>query len=101
MHTPLLQDRWMSLKNANYVFGAASGLGDEIEFKTDGKINNWADKVLNDTVALLDRIQTEGFFKAIENRAFADVSRSFEGGKGLKGVFRKSPQYLNPFFDLL
>ena len=39
--------------------------------------------------------------KAIEGRAFAEVSRSETGGKGLEGVIPRSAGYLNPFFELL
>ncbi|MGE4232194.1 MAG: lysine 5,6-aminomutase subunit alpha [Bacteriovoracia bacterium] len=101
MHTPLLHDRWMSIKNANYLFGAARDLGKEISFKKDGVIAKWADKVLNDTLGLLRQIDNVGLFKAIENKSFANVSRTPTGGKGLEGVLEKDKTYLNPFFELL
>ncbi|HRK01573.1 MAG TPA: lysine 5,6-aminomutase subunit alpha [Oligoflexia bacterium] len=101
MHTPLLQDRWMSIKNANYIFGAAKDLGKEITFKRDGTISKWANKVLDDTLVLLRKIDRDGLFKAIEDRAFANVSRSETGGKGLDGVVQKDKEYTNPFFELL
>lgn len=101
MHTPLLQDRWMSIKNANYIFGAAKDLGKEITFKRDGVISNWANKVLDDTLTLLRSIERDGLFRAIEQKAFANVSRTLTGGKGLDGVLEKDKEYLNPFFELL
>lgn len=101
MHTPLLQDRWMSIKSANYIFGAAKDLGKEITYKKDGTIAKWANKVLDDTLHLLRKIERDGLFKAIEDKAFANVSRSLTGGKGLDGVFEKDKEYLNPFFELL
>lgn len=101
MHTPLLMDRWMSIKNAKYVFGAAEGLGKEITFRKDGVIEKWANKVLEDTLQLLRRIHNDDLFKAIEEKAFANVSRTINGGKGLDGVIQKGKDYLNPFFDLL
>lgn len=101
MHTPLMQDRWMSIKNAHYVFNGAKDLGSEIEFKTGGMIQTWANKVLDDTLAHLEVIQKKGLFKAIEERAFAEVSRSETGGKGGDGVFERAAEYLNPFFELL
>ncbi|MEW6056034.1 MAG: lysine 5,6-aminomutase subunit alpha [Bdellovibrionota bacterium] len=101
MHTPLLQDRWMSIKSANYVFGAARDLGKEITFKRDGVISKWANKVLDDTLQLLRKIERDGLFKAIEEKAFANVSRTLSGGKGLDGVLEKDKEYLNPFFELL
>ncbi len=101
MHTPLLQDRWMSIKNANYIFGAARGLGKEITYKRDGVIATHAKRVLDDTLLLLRKIHAGGLFKAIEDKAFANVSRTPAGGKGLDGVIQKDKEYLNPFFELL
>jgi beta-lysine 5,6-aminomutase alpha subunit len=101
MHTPLLQDRWMSIKNAKYIFNGAKDLGQEISYRPNGIIEKWAEKVLDDTVAHLEMIESKGLFKAIEERAFAEVSRREDGGKGLEGVMLRSPDYLNPFFELL
>ncbi len=103
MHTPLLQDRWMSIKNAKYIFGGAKDLGREIEFRPGGMIESWASKVLDDTVRHLEMIEKKSLFKAIEEKAFAEVKRTEMGGKGLDGVFLKdtSAGYLNPFFEML
>jgi len=101
MHTPLLQDRWMSIKNAKYIFNGAKSLGQEIEYRQGGVIENWAAKVLNETYGHLSLIQKKGLFKAIEERAFAEVSRTETSGKGHDGVLLRGDQYLNPFFDLL
>jgi beta-lysine 5,6-aminomutase alpha subunit len=101
MHTPLLQDRWMSIKNARYIFNGAKDLGQEISFKPGGTIENWAAKVLDDTLKHLEMIDEKGLFKAIEARAFAEVKRTELGGKGLEGVIPRATDYLNPFFELL
>jgi beta-lysine 5,6-aminomutase alpha subunit len=101
MHTPLLQDRWMSIKNAKYIFNGARHLGEEISFRHGGRIESWAGKVLDDTLKHLELIDSKGLFKAIEQRAFAEVSRSETGGKGLEGVVARQSGYLNPFFELL
>jgi beta-lysine 5,6-aminomutase alpha subunit len=101
MHTPLLQDRWMSIRNAQYIFGGAKDLGSDIEYRKGGIIESWAAKVLDDTLAHLESIQSRGLFKAIEERAFAEVRRTETGGKGLEGVIPRSGDYLNPFFELL
>lgn len=101
MHTPLLQDRWMAIKSANYIFGAAKDLGKEISFRRDGVISKWANKVLEDTLTLLRKIEHDGLFKAIEDKAFANVSRTLNGGKGLDGVIEKDKEYVNPFFEML
>ncbi|MGK5089501.1 lysine 5,6-aminomutase subunit alpha [Bdellovibrionota bacterium FG-2] len=101
MHTPLLQDRWMSIKNAKYIFNGAKDLGHEIEYKPHGIISEWARKVLSETLAHLEMIEGKGLLKAIEERAFAEVSRTETGGKGHDGVIERDPNYLNPFFELL
>ena len=101
MHTPLLHDRWMAIKGANYIFSAAQDLGKEITYKKDGIIAKHANKVLDDTLVLLRKIEHDGLFKAIEEKAFANVSRTLTGGKGLEGVIEKDKEYINPFFELL
>jgi beta-lysine 5,6-aminomutase alpha subunit len=101
MHTPLLQDRWMSIKNARYIFNGAKDLGQDIQYKPNGIIESWANKVLKDTHDHLSMIEKKGLFKAIEERAFAEVSRRETSGKGYDGVIERAPGYLNPFFELL
>ncbi len=101
MHTPLLMDRWMAIKAANYAFSAARDFGKEITYKKDGTISKFANKVLDDTLQLLRKIDSVGLFKAIEEKAFAEVSRTETGGKGLDGVLQKEKDYVNPFLELL
>lgn len=101
IHTPLLGDRFMALKSCNYIFGGAEHLGSELVFRKNGKIEKWAQKVLADSVKLLKQIDRDGIFKAIEKKCFAEVSRKLDGGKGYKGVFERSKDYLNPFLDQL
>ncbi len=101
MHTPLLQDRWMSIKNAKYIFNGARSLGRDITFNSGGIIESWAAKVLDETLAHLEMIRAKGLSKAIEEKAFAEVSRRETGGKGYDGVIVREDGYLNPFFELL
>ena len=72
-----------------------------IDFKKNGKIEKWSQKVLNDSLSLLKQIDKSGIFKAIEMKCFAEVSRRIDGGKGYSGVFSRSESYLNPFLDQL
>ncbi len=51
--------------------------------------------------APLERVAEQGLMAAIEARAFADVSRSPDGGRGFDGVFERAPDYWNPFEDAL
>lgn len=101
IHTPLLGDRYMALKSCNYIFNGAESIGTEITFRKNGKIEKWAQKVLNDSVKLLQKIDKMGLFEAIEAKSFAEVSRRLEGGKGFKGVFTRADDYCNPVLDRL
>ncbi|MBC8588578.1 lysine 5,6-aminomutase subunit alpha [Tissierellaceae bacterium BX21] len=97
IHTPHLHDRYLSIENAKYIFKDARNLGDEIEFKKDGIIQNRAKEVLLKANELLVEIDSEGLFKAIEKGKFGGVKRSPTGGKGLDGVVMKDEKYFNPF----
>ncbi len=101
MHNPHIQDRYWSVKNANYIFKNARHIGDEITFKTNGVIARRAHTVLENTHKYLRKIEAQGLMKAISKGVFADVERAEDAGKGLDGVFQKDRQYLNPVFDLL
>lgn len=100
VHTPLLMDRYLSLKSAKYIFGAAKHLGDEIEFKKGGIIERRALHVFSEAQALLQEVAGETIFHAISRGAFADVKRARTGGKGYAGVVDRQ-DYLNPFWDSL
>lgn len=97
VHTPLMQDRYLSLKAASYVKNNMAHLSDEIEFKPGGRIEQRANATLRAAAEMLEEIATIGLFAAIERAMFADISRSPEGGKGLEGVLLKEADYWNPF----
>jgi beta-lysine 5,6-aminomutase alpha subunit len=101
IHTPFLGDRALALDNARYIMHTARHLGDEIELKPGGIVERRAQSVLRDAHALLERVAKAGLMAAIEQRAFADVSRSPQGGRGLEGVFARAPEYWNPFEEAL
>jgi len=102
IHTPWMQDRSLSIRNANYILNGSLGLSSEFGFNSKGFIASFSQKVLDDCLKLLERIHRDGFFKAIEKRVFADVSRTVTGGKGADGVFQIDREvYLNPFFKLM
>ena len=101
IHTPHLQDRYLSIENAKYVFNNARSLGEEIEFKKDGIIQNRAQEVLQNAEKLLTQIEKEGLFKTIEEGKFGGVKRTPTGGKGLDGVAKKDSGYFNPFVELM
>ncbi|MBV8600046.1 MAG: D-lysine 5,6-aminomutase subunit alpha [Candidatus Eremiobacteraeota bacterium] len=101
IHTPLLGDRALSLEGARYVMNTARHLGDELEIKPGGIIERRAHDVLREAEARLERIAEIGLEAAIEQRFFADVSRSPQGGRGYEGVFERAPDYYNPFEEAL
>ncbi|MDD4142680.1 MAG: lysine 5,6-aminomutase subunit alpha, partial [Bacteroidales bacterium] len=76
-------------------------IGDEVEFKEDGIMQRRAQKVLADAIVLLERINKEGLFAALEKGIFADVKRPKNGGKGLAGVAEKGSHYMNPFINIM
>jgi D-Lysine 5,6-aminomutase alpha subunit. len=101
IHTPFMSDRYISIENAKYIFNNMKSIGDEVEFKQDGIIQQRAQKVLHDATELLENINKEGLFHALEKGIFADIKRPMNGGKGLQGVFLKDEHYYNPFIKLM
>jgi len=101
IHTPFMSDRYLSIENAKYIFNNMKNIGDEIEFKEGGVIQQRAQKVLDDTIELLEKMEKEGLFVALEKGIFGDVKRSKNGGKGLDGVTPKGANYFNSFIELM
>lgn len=96
-HNPHMQDRFWSIKNANYIFKAGQSLRNEIHFTSNGKVMRRASSVLENTHRFLRRVNRGGLFDAIEKGHFAEMPRQKEGGRGLDGVFERSRRYYNPF----
>lgn len=101
IHTPFMSDRYLSIENAKYIFNNMRDIGEEVEFKDNGIIKNRAKEVLDKATALLENMEKEGLFTALEKGIFADVKRPKNGGKGLDGVTLKADNYFNPFIDLM
>jgi beta-lysine 5,6-aminomutase alpha subunit len=101
IHNPLLMDRYLSLKATRYVYGAARHLGDEIEFRADGRVARRAVQVLDEALALLEEVQRDTIWDAIGRGAFADVKRTRTGGKGYAGVLERAEGYVNPLLAAL
>ena len=57
--------------------------------------------MLRDAHALLERVAARGLMESIEAKAFADVKRTPDGGRGLDGVFARAANYWNPFEEVL
>jgi beta-lysine 5,6-aminomutase alpha subunit len=99
--TPHIHDRVLGLQNVDYVFNAARDLGQEIEFKRGGIIQTRAQEVLAGARALLERIAQTGLFGAIGEATFGDVSRKLDEGRGIEGIVRTEPGYINPVVELM
>ncbi len=101
MHTPLLADRYVALKSADYIHRAARSIGAEFTVREDGLIANRAREVFGRALALLEECEREGMVAAIGKGRFGDVKRTETGGKGLDGVVKRSETYFNPFLELM
>jgi len=101
IHTPFMSDRYLAIENAKYIFNNMKDIGEEVEFRKDGLIQKRAQKVVEDALQTLQKIEHEGLFSALEKGMFAEVKRPKNGGKGLTGVVEKGNNYFNPFVDIM
>ena len=99
--TPHIQDRVLGLESATYVAEFARDLGDEIEFKPGGIVQERADAVLRGAAALLEVIERTGLFEALARGVFGDVPRRLDEGRGAEGILHCNQDYLNPFMELM
>ena len=97
IHTPFMSDRYLAIENAEYIFNNMRNIGDEVEFKQDGIIQKRAQEVLSKSITLLEKMEGEGLFTALEKGIFGGIKRSRNGGKGLNGVSPRGEHYYNPF----
>ena len=100
IHTPLMQDRYLAIENAKYIFNNCRHIGEEMEFKQGGICQTRAQEVLAKADALLAEVEANGLFDTIEKGIFGGVKRPFDGGHGLEGVCTKGENYFNPFIAL-
>lgn len=101
IHTPLLQDRFLSIRSALYVFNAARDLGEQFDWREDSLVARRAGQILREAVDLLRQVDELGLFKSLEAGLFASIKRSPEGGRGLDGVITRDETYFNPFYEEL
>jgi len=101
IHTPFMSDRALAIENARYIFTTMESLGDELQFKDGGIIQNRANEVLDKACDLLSHVEKNKLFATLEQGIFAGVKRNRDGGKGLDGVVLKSEGYFNPFIELM
>lgn len=101
IHTPFMSDRYLAIENAKYIFNNMRAIGEETGFREGGIVRRRAQEVLEKATGLLEKIDGEGLFSALEKGMFGDVKRPKNGGKGLDGVFPKGANYSNPFIGLM
>ena len=101
LHTPLLHDRFIALKNVDYMFNAFADFKDEFEIKKGGLIDNRANEILDKAAKFIREIKDEGLTTTIAKGKFANIKRTETSGKGLEGVFTKDKNYYNPMINLL
>ncbi|MCW2856323.1 MAG: lysine 2,3-aminomutase [Marmoricola sp.] len=106
--TPWLSDRDLALQNVRYVLQAAGDLQSDFRPLPGSFIPARAQHVLGESIDLLERISEHapstsgaGLLDAIADGTFGLMRRPPDGGRGLDGVFRKAPGYVNPATDLL
>ena len=92
-------DRDLALANISYVRAAAGRLG--LSFAPDSFVIERAHQVLDEAVALLRRISTEGLLNAIADGTFGAARRPPGGGHGLDGVLTRADGYVNPVTEIL
>ena len=101
IHTPHIQDRLLGIQNAKYIFNNCKDIGAETSFRPNGIVQERAKHVLAKAADLIAHIEKIGLFEALKQKAFGDVSRDRNGGKGLDGVVVKNEDYLNPFDKII
>ncbi|MGH4018433.1 MAG: lysine 5,6-aminomutase subunit alpha [Pseudonocardiaceae bacterium] len=99
--TPWLSDRDLALQGVRYVLDAAGGLREDFAPAPDGFIVRRAHRVLEEAVALLERVVDQGLLVAIAGGTFGLMKRPPDGGRGADGVVEKADGYCNPALDAL
>jgi beta-lysine 5,6-aminomutase alpha subunit len=99
IHTPFLSDRDLALENVRYVRSAAGQLG--LSFAPDSFVVRRAHQVLDESLGLLRRIETDGLLNAIADGTFGVTKRPPDGGRGLSGVIERADGYFNPVSEIL
>ncbi|MGI8524207.1 MAG: lysine 5,6-aminomutase subunit alpha [Nocardioides sp.] len=103
--TPWISDRDLALQNVRYVMNAAGKLHEDFRPAPDGFIAERARTVLGETIDLLEKIASEPgrapLLEAIADGTFGLMKRPSDAGRGLEGVAKKAPGYLNPASQIL
>lgn len=101
IHTPFMQDRFLSIEAADYIRNNQRKLAGEFMIPENGIIQKRAGEVLDNSLLLLEQVKDTGLIAALEAGVFAGIKRPFGGGKGADGVFDRAADYYNPFETML
>jgi beta-lysine 5,6-aminomutase alpha subunit len=101
VHTPLLMDRYLSLKSARYIFGTARHLGDEIQWKPGRHRRARAREVLTSALELLEEVQRETHLGRHRARRLRRREAHPHRRQGLRGRGGAHADYLNPLLEIL
>src|SRR5207302_9518860 len=93
LHTPFQHDRWLAIDHAKTIRTNARHLGEELEFRPDGRIVRRAREVLSGAEAILERVASTGLFDALAAGVFADTRRRIDGCRAYDGVIPGDPAY--------
>lgn len=96
MHTPHIHDRYWALESARMIFGGGRGLGSDLLVRSEGEIATRARLVLDEALALLEKLAQSGLMAGLARGLFADIARDPAGGRGLDGVFARADDYFDP-----
>ena len=99
--TPWLSDRDIALQNVRYVLRGAGNLHEDFVPAPGGFIQQRAHRVLDEAVALLERIVDDTLLDAIADGTFGIMKRPADRGKGLDGVAAHADDYFNPVTEIL
>jgi beta-lysine 5,6-aminomutase alpha subunit len=103
--TPFLSDRDLALQNVRYVLEAVGDMHEDFRPRPGGFVQKRAHQVLDEAVALLERITSEPgkapLLEAIGDGTFGLMKRPADRGKGYDGVVRQAAGYWNPATEIL
>jgi len=83
LHTPFVQDRYLSIENAQYIKNNLKSISNEFYIKDDGIIRKRAIEVFDKAVEKLEEISSIGIFKALEEGYFSDTKRLKKRGEDM------------------
>ncbi len=101
LHTPLLQDRYLSIKNAKYVFEASPRPRRRGRLQPGGKIEQRANDQLRKAAEQLEHVPRHRPVQGARGRRVRRREARPAGRARLRGSLQGRADYFNPFFAAL